>query len=206
MVRSTVLSRTRVVAMAVALAVLALVAWQLAAPRDGASNAQAATGVTIYMTVTGQQQGAFKGDDVTGSKLTGLLAVSGYQFELVSPRDPATGQSTGRRTYKPIVVTHLLGGSSPQFLRAAATNETLKSVVINFYRVDRTGRNFNYYRITLTNANVSDVHQYLGASTVLEDDSFVFQKIEQQDFSAHTDFVDNLGIAATAARDPSFPA
>ena len=40
------------------------VAWQLAGPRTGATNAEAAVGgVTITMKVTGHTSGAFKGDD-----------------------------------------------------------------------------------------------------------------------------------------------
>jgi type VI secretion system Hcp family effector len=85
-----------------------------------------------------------------------------------------------------------MGGSSPEFLAAASTNETLTSVVINFYRTDRTGREVNYYRVTLTDAGVVEVRQYNGGTDVLEDDSFTFRKVEQQDFIAHTDFIDDL--------------
>jgi hypothetical protein len=36
------------------------------------------------------------------------------------------------------------------------------------------------------------VRQYNGGTDVLEDDSFSFRKVEQQDFIAHTDFVDDF--------------
>jgi len=65
-------------------------------------------------------------------------------------------------------------------------------VVINFYRTDRNGRDVNYYRVTLSNAFVSEVRQYTGGTDVLEDDSFSFQKVEQQDLIAHTEFIDNF--------------
>src|SRR6267378_124314 len=72
MTRSLVVSRSRtiVVAMAVALvaALLTGVAWQLANPRAGAKQASAAVGVTINMKVTGQKQGVFKGDDNATAK------------------------------------------------------------------------------------------------------------------------------------------
>jgi type VI secretion system secreted protein Hcp len=143
------------------------------------------------MTVTGQAQGAFKGDDfATAKNATGLIDVLGYSAEIVSPRDPATGQATGKRIWKPIVVTHLLGGSSPEFLAAAATNENLTKVVISFFHTSNRGQEVLYYRVTLTNANVSDVRDYTSGGDVLEDDSFAFQKIEQQDFIAKTTFID----------------
>ena len=198
MTSATVVSRTRnvVIALAVALAavLVASVAWQLANPRSGAiTQASAATGVRITMKVTGHHQGVFKGDD-NGTTRGGanLITITGYQFELTAPRDTASGAGTGKRVYKPLIVTHVMGGSSPQFLGAAATGENLTSVVINFYRSDRSGRDVNYYRVTLTNAFVSDVRQYTGGTDVLEDDSLVFQKIEQQDLIAHTEFIDNL--------------
>jgi type VI secretion system secreted protein Hcp len=201
MTSASVLSRTRtvVVALAVALAAIlvASVAWQLANPRSGAiTQASAAVGVRITMKVNGTVQGLFKGDDNAGPRAANQINVTAYQFELTVPRDIATGQASGKRVYKPMVITHVMGGSSPQFLRAAATNERLKSVVINFYRTDRFGRDVNYYRVTLTDAFLSDVKQYTGGTDVLEDDSFSFRQVEQQDLIAHTDFVDDIGSVA----------
>jgi len=97
------------------------------------------------MTVTGQAQGAFKGDDfATGKNATGVIDVLGYSEEIVSPRDAATGQATGKRTWKPIVVTHLLGGSSPEFLAAAATNENITKAVISFFHTNSRGQEVLY--------------------------------------------------------------
>ena len=201
MTSASVVSRTRtvVVALAVALAAIlvASVAWQLANQRGAVTQASAAVGVRITMTVTGVKQGVFKGDDnASGKVAAGLINVTGYQFDLTVPRDPSTGLPSGKRVYKPLIVTHVMGGSSPEFLAAAATNEDLKSVVINFYRTDRMGREVNYYRVTLTDATVTEVRQYNGGTDVLEDDSFSFRKIEQQDLIAHTAFIDDLNAVA----------
>lgn len=200
MTSASVVSRTRtvVIALAVALAaiLMASVAWQIANPRGAITQASAAVGVRITMKVNGTVQGLFKGDDNAGPRAANQINVTDYQFELTAPRDIASGQASGKRVYKPMVITHVMGGSSPQFLRAAATGERLKSVVINFYRTDRSGRDVNYYRVTLTDAFLSDVKQYSGGTDVLEDDSFFFRKVEQQDLIAHTDFVDDIGAAA----------
>jgi type VI secretion system secreted protein Hcp len=196
MTSASVVSRTRTVVVAVAVALAAIlvasVAWQMS-NRSAITQASAAVGVRITMKVTGKVQGAFKGDDFATAKgSVGLINVTNYQFELTVPRDAATGLPTGKRVFKPLIATHVMGGSSPEFLAAAATNETLTSVVINFYRTDRSGKEINYYRVTLTDANVVGVRQYNGGTDVLEDDSFTFRKVEQQDFIAHTDFVDNF--------------
>ena len=44
--------------------------------------------------------------------------------------------------------------------------------------------------MTLTNASVTDVHHYTSGGDVLEDDSFLFEKIEQDDLIAKTSFID----------------
>jgi type VI secretion system secreted protein Hcp len=189
MSRSLVLSRARLLALALAAAVLALVAWQVV-DRPSGNNASAAVGgVHITMTVTGIRTGAFKGDD--NARSNDLISVIAFQYELQSPRDPATGLPTGKRVHKPVTITHEMGGSSPEFLNSAATNETLTKVVINFFRTDRTGKDINYYRVTLTNGSISDVRQYSSGNVVLEDVSFTFQKIEQDDLVAKTSFVDD---------------
>ena len=197
MTSAMVVSRSRrvLIALAVALAAIlvASVAWQIANPRGAVTQASAATGVRMTMKVTSQRQGVFKGDDnPTARAGAGQITITGYQFDVSAPRDASTGQAAGKRIYKPLIATHVLGGSSPQFLAAAASGENLTSVVINFYKTDRSGRDINYYRVTLTTAFVSEVRMYTGGTDVLEDDSFSFQKVEQQDLIAHTDFIDNF--------------
>lgn len=193
MTRSLVVSRNFLLIASLAALLLAAFGWEVLGARSTTTPAAAAVGVRITMTVTGHTQGAFKGDDFTTAKnATGLIDVLGYSSEIVSPRDASTGQATGRRIWKPIVVTHLLGGSSPEFLAAAATNETLTKVVISFFHTNSRGQEVLYYRVTLTDANVSDVRDYTSGGDVLEDDSFVFQKIEQEDLIAKTTFIDEF--------------
>ena len=97
-------------------------------------------------------------------------------YLLKSPRDAATGLPTGKRVHTPVVFTKVVGTASPQLFQALTSNENLTSVVITAP---------GGYTIELTNANVSEVKQYTevvnGATTVLEDVSFTFQKIEVRD-------------------------
>jgi type VI secretion system secreted protein Hcp len=192
MTSASVFSRSRrvLVALAVALAAIlfASVAWQLANPRGAVTRASAAVGVRISMKVTGAHQGIFKGDFTQASQ-AGNINVSGYQFDL-----SITPGVTSKRVYKPVVVTHVMGNSSPQFLSALATGENLTSVVINFYRTDNRGMEVNYYRVTLTTSRVTEVRHYTGGTDVLEDDSIVFRQIRSEDLVAHTVFLDNLAL------------
>jgi type VI secretion system secreted protein Hcp len=185
--------RARTLALILAAVLLAVAAMAVAASRPGPSDASAATAgiVHMYAKVTGQKTGVFKGDSVQKGKEDQIVVV-GYHFELDAPRDASSGQATGKRVYKPITITHELDGASPQFLGAAATGENLTSVVINFWKTDRTGKEFNFYRVTLTDAFLSSVTHDSSGSTVLEQDSFGFRKIEQENLVANTTFIDNF--------------
>ncbi len=188
--------RTRVVAVAVAAALLALVAWQLGGARPANNAGAAVGGVHISLTVNGAKTGLFKGDDNSNSRTPGVITVLAYQYELQVPTsNTGGGGATGKAIHKPVTVTHLLGGSSPEFLFAAASGENLTKVQIDFFRVDKTGKDFNYYRVILTNAIITDVKQYSAGDNVREDVSFEFRKIEQRSFAQNTDFIADLSTA-----------
>ena len=188
--------RPRVVlALLLAAAVLAALALAVVAQRPSTINVGAATAgiVHIEMKITGQKTGVFKGDSVQKGHEDQIL-VSSFLFELTSPRDAATGLPTGKRSFHPVTITKQVNQSSPQILSAASTNENLKSVVINFWQTTRTGTEVNYYRVTLTNASISDVRQFSAGATVSEDVSFTFQKIEQDSLTGHTSYSDNWEV------------
>ena len=190
------LPRTRVVAVAVAAALLALVAWQLGGARPANNAGAAVGGVHISLTVNGAKTGLFKGDDNSNSRTPGVITVLAYQYELQVPTsNTGGGGATGKAIHKPVTITHLLGGSSPEFLFAAASGENLTKVQIDFFRVDKTGKDFNYYRVILTNAIITDVKQYSAGDNVREDVSFEFRKIEQRSFAQNTDFIADLSTA-----------
>jgi len=175
------LPRTRVLAVAVAAALLALVAWQLGGARPANDAGAAVGGVHISMTVNGIKTGLFKGDD--NGRAPGVINLLAYQYELQVPTS--------------VTITHLLGGSSPEFLFAAATGEDLTKVQIDFFRTDKAGKDVNYYRVTLTNALIIDVKQYSAGDNVREDVSFQFVKIEQKSFTQNTDFIASVsGVGA----------
>ncbi|TMG30921.1 MAG: type VI secretion system tube protein Hcp [Chloroflexi bacterium] len=193
-----VLPRTRVVAIAVAAALLALVAWQLGAARPANNAGAAVGGVHISLTVNGAKTGLFKGDDNSTSRTPGVITVLAYQYELQVPTSSTGGGgggAVGKAIHKPVTITHLLGGSSPEFLFAAATGENLTKVQIDFFRTDKSGKDFNYYRVILTNALITDVKQYSAGDNVREDVSFEFRKIEQRSFAQNTDFIADLSNA-----------
>lgn len=93
----------------------------------------------------------------------GVLTISGnvrefpilsLGFEIVSPRDPQSGLPTGRRMWKPIVVTKQWDPSSPTLFQAAVTNESLKEVTIEFEDDWLTFKNAKLIDFCRQNGNV----------------------------------------------------
>jgi len=139
----------------------------------------------IFITISGNQ---------------GQIKTQGSEFRYFqSPRDLAGGQSTGmaaagpatsargggggraamRRVSEPVVIARNVDEASPFFVKAAASGETLTSVVIEFTRAVGTGTEV-YQTVTLTNAIVSSVKTINGGTQPTEEVSFTFQKIEYE--------------------------
>lgn len=139
-----------------------------------------ARGGGFSMTINGAQQGAFPGAK------DGTIGGVRFSHAVRSPRDAASGLPTGKRQHSPVVFTKPMGVASPQIFKALVDNENLPSVTINLPGGERGAG----YRVKLTNAAVSEVKQYTegtgSGSTVLEDVSFTYQKIEVQDLGTGT--------------------
>ena len=105
----------------------------------------------------------------------------GFDYGVSSPRDAATGQASGKRIHKPLIITKELDKSSPILFQALVTNEVLPEVNFQFTRAGSDGKEIQYYTIKLTNATISEIHQSdqgKNGARPYEQVSFVFQKIE----------------------------
>jgi type VI secretion system secreted protein Hcp len=124
-----------------------------------AFGAAAAQADNIYISVKGARQGAFKGEVLQKGFETKIAGLK-FRYELVSPRDPASGLPTGKRQHKPVTLTKEWGAASPQLFEALVTNEVLPEVVIDFVGVDpKTGGMTLSHSIKLTNAGIADISQ-----------------------------------------------
>jgi type VI secretion system secreted protein Hcp len=147
------------------------------------------TGLTVdgkalgYVTIEGTKQGKFKGDDATSQSKSEFFD---YSFSLSQPIDATSGQATGKAKYGAVTIVKKNGYSTPQIIQALTTNEVLKSVLIEFVKIQSDGMQVVYYTVKLTNARISRVNQTCNneqpslkqGSFPLDEVSFVFQKIE----------------------------
>ncbi|HME32996.1 MAG TPA: type VI secretion system tube protein TssD [Terriglobales bacterium] len=143
---------------------------------------------TAYISIKGQKQGQFAGDGSSKQNKNRILITS-FSFAAESPRDVATGRSSGKRQYQPVVIRKHWGEASPQVYQALATNEDLPAVLIEFTTVSAKGIEQVDHSFSLTNATISSLREFTepaqSANEIddLEEISFTFQKIEIKDKS-----------------------
>jgi len=127
------------------------------------ASAQTSQPVIAYVSIDGQKSGIFKGNAIMEGN-EGKIECIGFRFLISVPHDPESGRSNGKRQHMPVVLVKNIDYSTPQLLQALCTNEILKSVVIEFYKKASDGRQQLYYRVTLTNASISQLTQYGGTA------------------------------------------
>ena len=152
------------------------------------------------MRVKGNVQGDFKGESLSKAWQDWIPSFS-YNSELIAPRDIASGLATGKRMYKPITIVKEWGDATPQFYTALATNEILKLVEFDFVKKNMIGQEYVYFKITLTNALVSDTRMFKNMQVntqnsgynelpELQEVSFTFQSIKIESLHANVLFMD----------------
>jgi type VI secretion system secreted protein Hcp len=150
----------------------------------------------IYVTIQGAKQGAFKGESIRKGTETKIEAIK-FSYEVVSPRDAATGQPTGKRQHKPIILVKPSGAASPQLFNALVNNEMLPKVQIDFVGVVPTGAGQDQLlrTITISNAFVTDFKQFTDGTQpqmrTYDEVSFIFQRIEINDTVGKTAAMDD---------------
>jgi type VI secretion system secreted protein Hcp len=156
-----------------------------------------------YVSVMGSKQGQFHGETVQAKRKDKWMVVQSFRMDLESPHDAATGLPTGRRQWKPIKVVKEWGAASPQFLIACSTNETLSEVLFEFMKANRTGEEYVYQAVRLTDAMVAGVQRFTGQPDVqtstspwsdameLEKVSLTFRTIEVTDKDGNMTFADD---------------
>ncbi len=131
-----------------------------------------------------------------------------FHYSVASPRDAASGMATGRRTHQPVSFVKEWGAATPQFQQAMITNESFKSVLFEFLKVNDNGEEYVFHTIKLGTALITEIQQYIdpvstsgnvgGDTGPLEKISFNFQRIEITNIDGQTTAVDELRASATS--------
>lgn len=161
----------------------------------------------VYAKVTARTQGVIAGDS-TARGHEHWIAGTGFDYEVVSPRDVATGQPSGKRQHRPVTLTAQWSAASPLLFQALVTNEVLTSVVFEFPAARADGAEVIAERITLTNASISDFRHGLDptAGNRVDRISFTFQKITIEDLLTARVAGDNWSAPVAEVGEGAFEA
>jgi type VI secretion system secreted protein Hcp len=119
----------------------------------------------FLLIMTGTKQGKIKGSN---TKREGDLDFSkgvechGFSYSVIAPRDAQSGPLTGRRSHKPLTITREVDSASPKLLQALCTNETFKSVTLQFSKTGSSGKPLPFRTIELVNGVIVDIRQAQG--------------------------------------------
>jgi len=158
----------------------------------------------FYISIDGQKQGKFAAENGAGARAKNKIQGIRFLAETVSPRDASTGLPSGKRIHKPIVFTKQWDAASPKLFQALVNNENLKSVLFEFIKTDKSGKEGVHFRIKLTNASIASMKSYVDLTDKsgdpydaheLEDVELTFQKIELEDLDGKTSAIDDWSMA-----------
>ena len=118
--------------------------------------------LNAYLRLKGIQQGEIKGS-VTQKGREGKIMVVACDHEVVSPRDPASGQATGKRQHKPFTIVKEIDQSTPLLYRALVNNETITEWELQFWtpQVKTTtgaGTEVQHYTVRLGGVHICAIH------------------------------------------------
>jgi len=141
--------------------------------------------LNAYLTIVAAKHGHVRGSVIQKGREDKIMVV-GVMHEIVCPRDPTSGQPTGKRMHKPLTVLKPTDRSSPLLYSILCNNEDLVEVTLQFWQPSPTGAERQHYTVRLYNANISAIHFKMANNRTLklakipeyEEVFFTYQKIE----------------------------
>ena len=111
----------------------------------------------------------------------GWIFVYAFEHEVVAPRDPHTGQASGKRQHKPLVITKKFDAASPLLYQALCHNEVVKKLELQWFRTAKTGVEEHYFTHKLENAIVTQMRPYM--KNTLDPDFTHYEHMEEVAFT-----------------------
>src|SRR5690349_7262262 len=127
--------------------------------------------LNAYLKLKGQKQGDIKGG-VTQKGREGMILVHAFNHQITSPRDPASGQATGKRQHGALTITKEIDKSTPLLFNALVNNENLTRCELKCFAPNRTaaaaGVEVNHFNIILTNAVLAGIREVMLNNSIPE--------------------------------------
>lgn len=148
--------------------------------------------IPAYLSITGVKQGlitagTFTQDSVGSSYQEGhedQILVQAFSHQVIIPRDPQSGQPTGQRVHKPLMISKVFDKSSPLLFSALTSGEEV-TCRLEWFRTSSAGAQEHYFTIELEGATLVDIQSRMPSCqdpnnahfTHLEDVHFTYRKI-----------------------------
>ena len=109
------------------------------------------------------------------------------EHHLHQPVEPTTGQASGVRVHSPYRLVKLIDKATPGFHKSLCRGQTLKEVVVDYYRIKPGSMGEEkYFTVTLRQARIVDIRPYMPMSFLpqneayrhMEQISFVYEEVE----------------------------
>jgi len=146
-----------------------------------------------YMTIEGESSGAITSGTFTAESVGNIwqeahkdeILVEAFSHNVTVPTDPQSGQPTGQRVHKQLIITKVYDKCSPLLYAALTTGELLPKCEIKWYRTNPQGTQEHYFSHELEDAVIVDIKAHmpncqdpgLAHFTHLEDVAFSYRKI-----------------------------
>ena len=135
--------------------------------------------VPAYLTLKGKKVGEIKGSCEQEGHIDEIL-VHEFRHEIEIPKDPGSGQPTGRRLHKPLIVVKQFDQASPQMYQALTTGDSIEEATIKWYRI-KAGVEEHYFTITIKNALIVGIKPYM--PMCLDPQKKEYEHMEEVSFS-----------------------
>ncbi|PHR56140.1 MAG: hypothetical protein COA44_08575 [Arcobacter sp.] len=149
----------------------------------------------MYLTINGVEQGLISsgasspeslGSDYKGGHEDESI-VKGFYYGASNPTNKISGCFVGQPQSHPLIINKMMDKSSP-LLHEAEKGELLTMVELKCYRTSYFGRAEHYYTITLEDARVAEITDYMDKDTsqLHQDVYFTYKKITLKHEQANT--------------------
>jgi type VI secretion system Hcp family effector len=122
----------------------------------------------VFLTITNAQTIVWKVDGIKGesdkAKFADKTELFGLIMEGASPQitSGGGGMAVGKRTYQPVVILKQTGASTPLLFQNFFMGKSIKEVIIEYYKTDKTGVEMLDYSLTLKNVLITGFKQFTG--------------------------------------------
>jgi len=122
-----------------------------------------------YLSIEGTSQGNISAGCNTADSVGNIyqeahedeILVEAYSHEITVPTDVQSGQTSGQRMHKPMVITKVFDKSSPLLAQALTSGEKMTKCELIFYRTSMDGVQEQYYKVSLEDAVITNIRSYM---------------------------------------------